>query len=74
MPGSTTNENEGADPSGDIENQNRGSEDRAGAGEGPDADSAGKAKDEGEQSGDHDKAQNLAKAGRDDFDPNAGQE
>jgi len=59
-----TNENEGADPSSDIEKQNGGGtgEDRAGAGEGPDADA-----------GDT-KAQDLAKAGRDDFDPNDGQE
>lgn len=66
MTDSHTNENEGADPSSDIEKQNRGDigtgESRAGAGEGDDA----------EQS-DTD-AQDLAKAGRDDFDPNAGQD
>lgn len=66
MPDSHTNENEGADPSSDIEKQNRGDtgtgESRAGAGEGDDADQSDT------------KAQDLAKAGRDDFDPNAGQE
>jgi hypothetical protein len=61
-----TNENEGADPSSDIEKQNRETggtgESRAGAGEGDDA-------DQGDT-----EAQDLVKAGRDDFDPNAGQE
>ena len=60
-----TNEDEGANPSFDIE-QNRGTggkgEDRAGTGESDGADQSDS------------KAQDLAKAGRDDFDPNAGQE
>lgn len=57
------------------------SDDRAGAGEGPDADESGHAKDEGERSSAHDvasddphKAEKLVKAGQDDFDPNAGTE
>ncbi|MGP7794780.1 hypothetical protein [Sphingomonas sp. CLY1604] len=68
------NADEGSDPTGDIKRQNPGEtttgditgggEDRAGAGEGPDAD---------DSAGDH-TTQDAAKAGRRDFDPNAGQE
>jgi hypothetical protein len=47
------------------------SDDRAGAGEGPDAGADGKAHDEGEQESST-KTQDLAKAGRKDFDPNEG--
>lgn len=46
-------------------------DDRAGAGEGPDAGSDGKALDESEQDTPT-KTQDLAKAGRRDFDPNEG--
>jgi len=75
MPDDQANANEGADPSDDIKKQNpsgtttadlTGRHDdpnRAGAGEGPDA---------GEN--DDTKTQDLAKAGRADFDPDAGQE
>ena len=45
-------------------------DDRAGAGEGPDVGNDGKAHDENEES--PTKTQVLAKAGREDFDPNAG--
>lgn len=82
-----SNTNEGADPSGDIKKQNPGGtttedltqgtgQSRAGSGEGADAeaDADGKAKDENDQSGSNTKTQDLAKAGRDDMDPNAGQE
>lgn len=74
MTDSPTNDNEGVDPSSDIEKQNRTGKDagndigqgtgesRVGAGEGDDADQGGT------------KVQDLAKAGRDDFDPNLGQE
>jgi len=61
-----SNENEGADPSSDIEKHGGGAgstgEDRAGTGEGDGTDQSDT------------KAQDLAKAGRDDFDPNDGQE
>lgn len=75
MPDDQANANEGANPSDDIKKQNPGGTttagltgghddpDRAGAGEGPDA---------GEN--DDIKTQDLAKAGRPYFDPNAGQE
>jgi len=66
MTNDRTNENEGVDPSSDVEKQNRGTgstgEDRAGTGEGYGTDQSDT------------KAQDLAKAGRDDFDPNDGQE
>ena len=79
------NVNEGADPSSDIAKQNPDEEttgtmtegddeDRAGIGEGADADENGEAKDEDEQPGRPTKTQDLAKAGRDGFDPDAGQE
>lgn len=67
------NADEGSDPSGDIKRQNPGGtttgditgggDDRAGAGEGSDADDRSDGK-----------TQEAAKAGRSDFDPNAGQE
>ena len=74
------NANEGASPGDDIAKQNPGEttvgsmtgeagENRAGAGEGPDAGSDGHAHDE-----DQTKTQDLAKAGRSDFDPNDAQE
>ncbi|WP_156025737.1 hypothetical protein [Sphingomonas phyllosphaerae] len=80
-----SNTNEGADPSGDIKKQNLGGtttedltqgtgQSRAGTGEGADADADGNAKDENEQSEPNTKTQDLVKAGRDDLDPNAGQE
>lgn len=79
------NAGEGADPSRDIKAQNPGEtttadlahgtgQSRAGAGEGADADGAGAAEDKHEQGGRNTKTQDLAKAGRDDMDPNAGQE
>lgn len=76
-----TNKNEGADPSFDIEKQNRDTPDgkaggtgesRAGAGEGDDAAPDDTAPDN--TGPHHSRAQDLAKAGREDFDPNAGQE
>jgi hypothetical protein len=74
------NSNEGGSPANDIAKQNPGettvgdmtgeaTEDRAGAGEGPDAGLDGRAHDE-EQT----KTQDLAKAGRSDFNPNDSQE
>jgi hypothetical protein len=79
------NANEGADPSSDIKQQNLGGtttgdltqgtgQSRAGSGEGPDTDENGHAKDESEKNGDATKTQDLAKAGRKDMDPNAGEE
>lgn len=79
------NANEGADPSSDIKQQNPGEtttgdltqgngQSRAGSGEGPDADKNGHAEEEGEKNGDATKTQDLAKAGREDMDPNAGEE
>lgn len=49
-------------------------EERAGIGEGPDVGADGKAKDESEQENEATKTQDLAKAGRKNFDPNAGEE
>lgn len=71
------NADEGADPADDIKRQNPGetttgdisdgAEDRAGAGEGPDAEGEDSISDEAG------KVQDAARAGRTDFDPNAGQ-
>lgn len=81
MPDDQANANEGADPSDDIKKQNPGGtttadltgghddSDRAGAGEGPDAGTGSDAEEN-----DDTKTQDLAKAGRPDFDPDAGQE
>lgn len=83
MPDNQPSSDEGADPSADIQKQNPDGKttaditgghddpDRAGAGEGPDAGGDGKAHDEVAPDT---KTQDLAKAGRDDVDPDAGQE
>jgi len=75
------NADEGADPADDIKRQNPGetttgdisdgAEDRAGAGEGPDAEGEDSISDEDTPSAG--KVQDAARAGRTDFDPNAGQ-
>ena len=50
------------------------SDDRAEAGEGPEADKRGQQEGEGEKSSSSTKTQDLTKAGRKDMDPDAGTE